>query len=153
MRTQAVVNESAPNYQKTDFNLSGMDNEPDILAIKQAIAATEKFQSDPDNFQQLLTEHATIVNVVGFRVTGRDEIAYIMHQALQTHMADIITRNELDRITFVRPDVAVVTGLKHIFVRTAGVLAQDSKANQTFILVKEQERWLIAAIQSTLIQQ
>jgi uncharacterized protein (TIGR02246 family) len=92
------------------------------------------------------------VNVAGLRVTGRDELAQVMRRALQTHMADMPTRNEIENITFLRPVVAVVNGIKHISVRQGDVLEEDSKARQTFMVLKEQGQWLIASIQSTLIQ-
>lgn len=128
------------------------EQEHDILLIKQVVADAEKFQSDSENFSQLLTQNATIVNVVGLRITGKGEIAQIMQQAMQTHMADIITKNEVVSITFARSDVAVVNGIKYISVRKGDMLEEDSKASQTFMLVKEQGKWLIATIQSTIIR-
>jgi uncharacterized protein (TIGR02246 family) len=129
-----------------------MSDEQDALLINQVVSRAEKFQSDPEQFSQLLTEDAAIVNAAGFRVTGRDEIARVMGQALQTPIADILTRNEVENITFLRPDVAVVNGIKHISVRQKGVLVEDSKASQTFVMVRDLDMWLVALIQSTIIQ-
>ncbi len=129
-----------------------MSREQEMVLIRQVLADAERFQNDPEHFSQLLTQNAVIVNAVGLRISGKDEIAQVMQQAIQTHMADIVTKNEVVSITFVRSDVAVVNGIKHISVRTGNVLEEDSNASQTFMVVKEQGKWLIAAIQSTIIQ-
>jgi hypothetical protein len=49
----------------------------------------------------------------------------------------------VERVRFLRPDVALVDGTFHI---TGSTLPGEPRGLQTVVLVKEQGRWLAAAI-------
>ena len=124
----------------------------DILSIEQVVADAERFQSDPEKFSQLLTLDVVLVNVVGIRLIGRDEVYRAYKNAMTTSLANVITKNEVGHITFLRPDVALMSGTKRIFTKSGDSLTEEAKACLTFVLIKNQEKWLIAAIQNTPIQ-
>jgi uncharacterized protein (TIGR02246 family) len=79
-----------------------------------------------------------------------------MTQALKTPFARVYTRNELVDVRFLRPDVALVSCIKHISDEREPT-AKDSNAplsergSLTFVLVKEEGNWLIALAQTTPI--
>jgi uncharacterized protein (TIGR02246 family) len=128
----------------------------DVLAIRGVVADTERLQNDVDGFTGLLTEDVVIVNFGGRRVRGRDRLREAMQEALATPLADVLTRNELEDIHFLRPDVALVACVKHVFDERDQA-AKDARrplqpsGRLTFVLTKEQGRWLVAAAQTTPI--
>jgi uncharacterized protein (TIGR02246 family) len=128
----------------------------EIIAIRAVVAAAETLQSDADGFTQLLTEDVSLVNFGGRRVLGRDDLHQAMTQALKTPFARVYTRNELVDVRFLRPDVALVSCIKHISDEREPT-AKDSNAplsergSLTFVLVKEESNWLIALAQTTPI--
>ena len=79
-----------------------------------------------------------------------------MRQALETPFAHVYTKNEVVDVRFLRPDIAVVSCVKHISDERAPS-ARDSDAppwergSATFVLVRERGSWLIALIQTTPI--
>jgi uncharacterized protein (TIGR02246 family) len=151
-------------FKKTDLQIHAMKNqdinpstfdtseqEQDISSIRQVVADAETFQNDPDKFCQLLTEEVAIVNIAGRRVIGRQAFYEIMKKAVATPLAEVITRNEVVNISFIRPDVAVVSCIKSI-VEKGNFRLEGNEASLTFTMTKEQGKWLIATAQSTFIK-
>jgi uncharacterized protein (TIGR02246 family) len=67
-------------------------------------------------------------------------------------MAQVLTRNEIEDVRFLRPDVAVVACIKHVSdERDDPAFAVPQKGRLTLLLVKEQGRWLISLLQTTPI--
>jgi uncharacterized protein (TIGR02246 family) len=124
-------------------------NEQDLRAIEGVVADAERFQSDPEAFSQLLTQEVTLINVVGVRLNGRGTVRRAMEEAMRTSLATVHTTNEIERVTFLRPDVAVMTGNKHVFLERNGNREPESQTRLTFVLVREEGTWLIALVQNT----
>jgi uncharacterized protein (TIGR02246 family) len=124
-------------------------SEQELRAIEEVVADAERFQSDPEAFCQLLTREVTLINVVGVRLNGRDTVQRAMQEAMETSLANVHTENEIERVTFLRPDVAVMTGNKQVFVERDGAREPESQTRLTFVLVKEEGAWLIAFVQNT----
>lgn len=120
--------------------------------IEQVVADAERLQNDPDGFCRLLTPDVVLVNVAGTRLVGRDAVRQAMQAALRTPLADVVTTNEVDRISFVRPDVALMSGTKRVFIDADGTRSESFRACLTFVLVKDDGEWLIAAIQNTPVR-
>jgi uncharacterized protein (TIGR02246 family) len=124
----------------------------EIEAVRGVVEAADRLQSDADGFAGLLTPDVALVNFGGRRVLGRDNVHEAMRQALQTPMAQVYTRNELVDVRFPGPDVAVVSSIKHISdEREAADAPLAQRGSMTFVLVKEDGRWLIALAQTTPI--
>jgi uncharacterized protein (TIGR02246 family) len=132
----------------------------DLAAIRDLVADAEKLQNDLDGYTQLLTRDVEIVNIMGRRVRGWDHIYAIYKQALVTPQADIHTSHELEDVRFLRLDVALASIIKHVSDdRDESSQAHDrgadralpSQARLTFVLTKEDGRWLIASAQTTPI--
>ncbi|MEV4095799.1 SgcJ/EcaC family oxidoreductase [Streptosporangium saharense] len=114
---------------------------PDIEAIEQVVRDAEELQSDVAGFTGLLTEEVSLVNFTGIRLRGRDQVEKVMAEALRTPLKDVLTRNELLDVTFLRPDVALAGLTKHVNDGRTGAL--------TFVLVKDDGTWRIALAQTT----
>ncbi|TYB62330.1 SgcJ/EcaC family oxidoreductase [Nonomuraea sp. PA05] len=117
------------------------DVNPDIEAIEQVVRDAEELQSDVAGFTGLLTEQVALVNFTGIRLRGREQVEKVMAQALRTPLKDVLTRNELLGVTFLRPDVALAHLIKHVSDGRTGAL--------TFVLVKDEGAWRIALAQTT----
>lgn len=143
MKTKTIVNEFS--------GAPARGREHDFTQIRQVIADAERFQNDPDKFVQLLTSDVHLVNVVGYRVTGRDELHSIMGDAVKTSLSEITTRHELHEIEFLSDNVALVICTKYI--STGNPVKVDMKAALTFVMVQNGGEWFIASAQNTLIQE
>jgi uncharacterized protein (TIGR02246 family) len=64
----------------------------------------------------------------------------------------VLTRNEVADIRFLRQDVAVVSGIKHIREEGGGSAAPGSKAHFSFVLVHEGDVWRVAVAHNTLVR-
>jgi uncharacterized protein (TIGR02246 family) len=128
----------------------------EIAAIRAVVADADTLQSDAEGFAQLLTEDVVLVNFGGRRVLGKDNVRRAMTEALKTPLANVYTRNEVVDVRILRPDVALVSSVKHIFDER-NPSARDPNAplsgqgSMTFVLVKERHSWLIALAQTTPI--
>ena len=133
-----------------------MAQDPVIVAIRSVIADADRLQSDAEGFAQLLTEDVALVNFGGRRVLGRTNVEQAMRQALATSFAQVYTKNEVIDVRFLRPDVAVVSCVKHIFdEREPSQSDPDTvlskRGSATFVLARERGGWRIALIQTTPI--
>lgn len=129
----------------------------ELAAIRAVIADLERFQSDLEGFDRLLARDVDIINVHGRRVRGKDNIYQARKQALQTPLAQVLASNELQDIRFLRPDVALVSCIKQVSDQreAASTEADEALPEQgrlTCVLVKEQDRWLLASYQVTPIK-
>ena len=128
----------------------------EIVAIRAVIAEADRRQSDAAGFTRLLTEDVALVNFGGRRVLGRGNVDQAMRQALETPFAHVYTRNEVVDVRFLRPDVAVVSCVKHISdEREPSARDPDARlaerGSSTFVVVRERGSWLIALVQTTPI--
>jgi uncharacterized protein (TIGR02246 family) len=129
---------------------------PDITAIRAVIADADRLQNDVEGFTRLLTEDVALVNFGGRRVLGKHDVHEAMRQALQTPFAHVYTRNEVVDLRFLRPDVAVVSTVKHISDEreppaTDSDAPMSERGSATFVVVRERSGWLIALVQTTPI--
>lgn len=126
-------------------------SQQDVIQIRQLVTETEKHQSDPERFTALLTQDVAIVNVAGRRVQGRQRLFEAMAEALDGPLADVLTRTEVVDVTFVKPDVALVSCDKRINDLRAGQADTDipTRGALTFVLTKDSGTWRIALAQTT----
>ncbi|GAA2826462.1 SgcJ/EcaC family oxidoreductase [Nonomuraea rubra] len=137
-----------------------MESNGDVAAIRHLVADAEAHQNDLDPFLALHTADTAIVNIAGRRVTGRDALAEAMKAALESPLADVITRTEVADIRFVRPDVAIVASMKRVFDGRDPKVREDPRAALpsasgwlTYVVVKEEDgAWRIASAQTTPIR-
>ncbi|MFB4271153.1 SgcJ/EcaC family oxidoreductase [Nonomuraea sp. GTA35] len=136
-----------------------MEHNEDVAAIRRLVADAETHQNDLDPFVALHTADTAVVNIAGRRVAGRDALAKAMQAALESPLADVITRTEVADIRFVRPDVAIVASMKRVFDGRDPEVTRDPRAALpstsgwlTYVAVKEDGAWRIASAQTTPIR-
>ncbi|MGI5126799.1 SgcJ/EcaC family oxidoreductase [Pseudonocardia sp. CA-107938] len=113
----------------------------DVEAIERVVRDAEALQNDVAGFTGLLTDDVALVNFAGIRLRGRHQVEEAMAKALGTPLKDVLTKNELLDVTFLREDVALAHLIKHVNDGRAGTL--------TFVLVKDDGVWRIALAQTT----
>jgi uncharacterized protein (TIGR02246 family) len=124
----------------------------ELEAISALVDEAATVQSDTEGFMRLLTDDVVIVNIAGRRVIGKEAMREAMSAALQTRLANVITRNELRDVTFVRPDVAVVSVIKHVSDENEDASEEvPRQGSMTLVVAKEGEEWRIALAQTTPI--
>lgn len=135
------------------------DREAEITAIRQIVANAQKHQNDPDRFIPLHTADTSIVNFMGRRVLGRDRLHQAMKRALETPLANVTNTVEIEDVRLVRPDVAIVAGIKQVSDKRdvsvrdhPGTALPSSAGWLTYVLVKEQDAWRIVSAQTTPIR-
>jgi uncharacterized protein (TIGR02246 family) len=130
----------------------------DDAAIRQTVAAAERHQNDVEELIALHTADAIIVNIAGRRVSGRQAFDQAMRKALQSPLAKVLTKTEIEDVHLIRPDVAIVSCIKLISDErdpsskgsTGATLPSEGRL--TYVVVKVQDSWQIALAQTTPIQ-
>jgi uncharacterized protein (TIGR02246 family) len=128
-------------------------NTPHLLdeeqTIRQTIMAVEESwnRHDMAAFAELLTEDVEWVNPVGMWWRGKANVKRA-HQAYHENFFKETSRHA-DALTIqhLTPDVAIVTGTYRMGDWTRpdnGRLISNSKDRMTYVLVKQQGRWLIS---------
>ena len=125
-------------------------NEQAVNAVRAAVAAYEASQSDPEEFLALHRPDAAVVNIAGRRVLGRDALGKAMRAALASPLAKVVTTLEIEDVTFVRPDVAVVSLVKRVHDGRGGdAPAQPAEGSLTLVLTEDGGAWRVALAQTT----
>nr|WP_158896214.1 SgcJ/EcaC family oxidoreductase [Amycolatopsis anabasis] len=131
--------------------------EADTAAIRRTVDDAERYQGDPEPFVALHTADAIIVNIAGRQVLGRDSIHEAMKKALETPLAQVLTRIEVEDIRFANPGVAIVSCVKHVSDERDAAPKSDPGANLplkgrlVYVMAKEDDAWRIASAQTTPI--
>lgn len=100
----------------------------------------------------LFTSNALIVTVHGIRLRGKAQLNAFIQKSNESHLANVSVKNEVIDITFIRPDVAIVSAIQRIKINEGNASKEAGNGSLTFVMVKEQHVWIIAAAQNTLIQ-
>jgi uncharacterized protein (TIGR02246 family) len=125
----------------------------DIQAIRAVIADVERGLNTKD--VDLAVEHfaddALVLNATGGVVSGSQAIADAHHVAFAGFLKEQHVRYEIGEIMFVRSDVAVA--LKHARATdaTGQLIDLDPAMRALYVLVREGDRWWIAARSNTLV--
>lgn len=137
-----------------------MTDEDEVAAgaIRHAVREAERTQNDPDRFIPLHTPDVIVVNIAGRRVLGRERLHQAMKKALDSPLAQVLTKTDIEDIRFVRPDVAIVSCTKHVSDQR-DASSEDALAEPlpltgslTYVLVKHDDAWRIALAQTTPIR-
>src|SRR3954451_9790024 len=129
------------------LGLLRLNYERDVRATVQALDAA---QDDADAFCALLTEDASVINVAGRRVQGREALRRIMTEALDGDLAAVRTHLDVEAVTFLSAQTAIVTATKSIDDRRPDADdALPTVGTLTVTLVHTPEGWRAAALQTT----
>lgn len=128
-----------------------MTDAQDVSAIRALVEAADRHQSDVAEFVALHHPDLVLVNLAGRRVLGREALRTAMTVGLNSPLAKVSTRLEIEDIRFVRPDVALVSCVKHVSDERGGGVALPTRGSLTYTVVREPEGWKIAVAQTTPI--
>ena len=126
-------------------------NPPEDQAIRQFFADADTAWNHHDAHQltssQTTVADADFVNVYGGWAKGREPFVAIMSKLQAGPFHDITRRTVVEKIRFVRPDVAVVI-TTNIDRHGDG---PPSESRGTFVLSKEGDHWLLNSFQNTQV--
>jgi len=125
----------------------------DIEEIRQVIADVERGfnTNDAALMNKHLARDAAVVNAMGVRVVGFDEIMAVSEKGLAGPLADQYARYEVRDVRFIRPDVALVHKEAYAVTEDGEPIDLEHAMNALYVLVKEDGRWLVEARQNTLV--
>jgi uncharacterized protein (TIGR02246 family) len=87
----------------------------------------------------------------GKRIVGRDAIHAFTETVLPGAMRESTARYDLERIAFLRPDVAVVSVRQRPVTLAGAPLEGAPEGRPTYVLTREGDGWLISAAQNTQV--
>jgi uncharacterized protein (TIGR02246 family) len=128
-----------------------MTEQQDLTAIRALVAAADRHQSDVKEFVDLHHSDLVLVNIAGRRVLGREALRTAMTDGLNSPLAKVFTRLEIEDIRFIRPDVALVSCAKYVSDERDERPALPTRGSVTFTVVREPDGWRIAMAQTTPI--
>jgi uncharacterized protein (TIGR02246 family) len=120
-----------------------------VAAIRELVAASEALQGDVEGFSGLLARDVVLVNVAGRRVLGRETFRGAMREAMQSHLARVLTTTELVDMRFVRDDVAIVSCTKRIHNGNDVAGGLPAQGMLTYVFAREGAAWRIVLAQTT----
>lgn len=141
-----------PTRGSTTAPVSGDDESDGVTAIRALVGAAQEHQNDPEPFLELHTPDVAIVNIAGRRVLGRDALRAAMEGALAGSLARVLTRTDVEDVRFLRPDVALVSCVKHVDDRREDPDGDELPAagSLTYVVVRDPAgAWRIASAQTT----
>ncbi len=107
---------------------------------------------DSVNFAGAFTEDATFIHIFGGQLDGRAAIEAAHRNIFETIYRGSHASFVLRSIRFLRPDVALVFARTHVKFKQ-GNEARELETRPTLIVVKEQGKWQIIALQNTKISE
>lgn len=116
----------------------------------QVVAALEASQNtrNPDDFLSLFTADAVWVTAFGRRLTGLSEIGVFTRQVLTPALGDVFAHYAVEHLTF----VAVANVRQTPIDKHGDPIPGDAQGSPTYVMVRENRDWKIAAGQNTKIQ-
>ncbi|GAA4930477.1 SgcJ/EcaC family oxidoreductase [Streptomyces coeruleoprunus] len=126
----------------------------EIDAITRLVAEVERTQQSelPEEFMSLFrTEDPVWTTAHGRRLSGWDEISAFTHRVLPGATALSTATYDIERVLFLRPDVAAVNVRQRPVGRDGRPLGDRPEGRPFYILAKEDGVWRIAAAQNTQV--
>ena len=133
----------------------GVDLGDSVAAIQAFVARLEAAQQAEDvvGFMALFAEHSVWTTAHGKRIVGRDAIHAFTERVLPGAMQESTARYDVERIAFLRPDVAVVSVDQRPVTLSGDPLEGVPEGRPTYVLTREGDEWLIAAAQNTQVKE
>jgi uncharacterized protein (TIGR02246 family) len=123
-------------------------------AIRELNAAVEAAwnKHDAPAMDQAFVEDCDLVNVFGEWISGHDKLVKTHTALFAGPLRESYQRMNVEKLRFVRPDVAVIHVRHHNSDRDGKVLPGDEGAMGTVVLAKERGKWWIIAAQNTIVR-
>ncbi|GHE57513.1 SgcJ/EcaC family oxidoreductase [Streptomyces vinaceus] len=131
----------------------GPETDAEVASIRRLVAEIEHAQQNElvDQFLSLFRPQDPVWTTGhGKRLSGLEEIAAFTGQVLPGATADSTAVYDVERILFLRPDVAVVNVRQQPIGHDGTRIADRPEGRPLYILVKEDGVWRVGAAQNTL---
>ncbi|WP_239137721.1 SgcJ/EcaC family oxidoreductase [Sphaerisporangium rufum] len=127
--------------------------EIEIKAIEQVVATLEHAQQNelPEEFVGLFRADAIWTTGGGRLLAGREVIAEFTRRVLPGAMKESTATYEVVHVLFIRPDVAAVKVRQRPVTLDGRPIEGGQEGTPTYVMAKEDGRWLIVAAQNTLV--
>jgi uncharacterized protein (TIGR02246 family) len=124
---------------------AGAQTQTEGDAIRGVIAARQRAWNAGDEgaYGRLLTPDADIISSSGRAAHGREGVVALYAEQRRGVFAGATTSTTVTRVRLVTPDVAIVD-VRVVLSGLKGA-TEPRRTNSVFILVKQQETWLITA--------
>jgi uncharacterized protein (TIGR02246 family) len=152
-RRAGAVEDLVTGYRSYDV-LGTPAAEDDVPAIAALVAAVERAQQNelPDAFMSLFRTEAPVWTTAhGKRLWSWEEISAFTHRVLPGAMRESSAIYDIQRVLFVRPDVAVVNVRQRPIGLDGSPRPDLPEGLPTYVLAKEGGAWRIAAAQNTQV--
>jgi uncharacterized protein (TIGR02246 family) len=125
----------------------------DVAAIERIIGDIEAWfnRKDADLAVGHFAADATATSATGVRITGREALLEAHRRDFAGFLKDQYARYTIAGITFPRPDVALVQKEARATTPEGELIDLDHAMVALYVLVKDGDRWLIAARANTLV--
>ena len=123
----------------------------ELHAITSVVATLEHAQQHelPDEFVGLFRHDAIWTTGGGRRLLGREAISAFTHRVLPGAMAGSTATYEVEHVLFIRPDVVAVKVRQTPVDLDGAPLPGVDPGTPTYVMAKEDGRWLLVAAQDT----
>ncbi len=132
-------------------NTATIDEQALHSLYQQLIDAWNK--GDGQAYGAVFTQDASYVDVMGTNTQGSQAIGASHQHMFQTFLKGSQLVATITSIRFLRPDVALLHVLGNTLLAGQAEPGPDRATIETAIAVKEQGKWLFAALQNTRIMQ
>ena len=121
----------------------------DEALIRKLLSQSEERwnKHDAEALAALQAKDIDHINTSGGWSKGREEIRKLWAQLFETRFKEDITEVKLEKIRFLKPDVAVA--IVRIFHKRP---AEDTESLATFVMTKDGDKWQVVSYQATRIQ-
>lgn len=153
--TVAMAVEAGPFPVITlDASLRAREQADDEKAIREMNATIEEAwnKHDASAMDQPFVEDCDFVNVFGEWISGRDKLVKTHAALFAGPFRESYKRFTVEKIRFVRPDVAVVHVRGRSIDRDGKLLEGDKGTIALLVMVKERGRWRITALHNTEVR-
>jgi uncharacterized protein (TIGR02246 family) len=121
----------------------------DVGLIRKLLSQSEERwnKHDAEALAALQAEDVDHINTSGGWSKGREAIRKLWAQLFETRFKDDTTKVTLEKIRFLKPDVAVA--IVRIFHKRP---AEDTESLATFVMTKDGDKWQVVSYQATRLQ-
>lgn len=137
-------------YANAQTDSAKTTNETAIRANVEQIVKGWNMKSGAE-FAKPFAEDADFVVINGMKIKGRPEIDKGHQGIFDTIYKNSVLSYTVEQLRFLRPDVAVVH-VRGVLQVTRGDKTETGNARITLVMMKNNDKWEIAAFQNTLIQ-
>ena len=130
------------------------DQQRDVDAIVALVAQVEHAQQNeqPGAFMELFSKQEPVWTTAhGVRLSGWETISEFTHRVLPGAMSDSTASYHVERILFIRPDVAAVNVRQRPITPDGQPLPDVPEGRPFYVLAKRDGAWRIAAAQNTQV--